>query len=390
MSGPPPKATKIIHYSHELTLAAPVLTPSALLATIVRIEAMMDTSSLHPSAAYLPLNREMANALGQTGPTLEDVREFHYGTRTRFVDRCRIPPGADDSDLALQSGSARHDEDWSRLVSCHDPWMDEPPLRGKVYTLGTLSGCWTGRFCLPEVEPYWNLVVNPSLPRSSVPIGYRPLNMCLQEHHCLKPDVRIPAGTDASGLGDDILNAWLPHGVVVTNLEDAIEVFDPTTGCRARYETFFPNRPAPYSKSACEKLQTSWITVGDEEEIADDSSDSGAMEAEEVPYIDDDDEFEDVVAHRSSGVSDILVTGMSTERHGDAWGHFTYLGRVRSWDGLISLLRIPRDLTNAHLGRWIFKGYIHDQNFVGRWRETATGVDTIGFEAGFVMCKSDS
>jgi hypothetical protein len=96
----------------------------------------------------------------------------------------------------------------------------------------------------------------------------------------------------------------------VSHWQDAIEVFDPTTGCHLRYETFFPNRPAPYSKLACEKLQTSWITVENKGEIADDSPDSGAMAPEDVPYIDDDDEFEDVVEHQSSGVSDILVTGM--------------------------------------------------------------------------------
>jgi hypothetical protein len=100
----------------------------------------MDISTLHPSAANLPLNREIANGLG---PTLEDVQEFHYGTRTRFVDRCRISSDVDDS-----GGSRRHDEDWSRLVSCHDPWMTEPPLRGKVYTLGSVTGCWAGRFCV--------------------------------------------------------------------------------------------------------------------------------------------------------------------------------------------------------------------------------------------------
>jgi len=357
-----------------------------MLATTVRVEAMMDTGTLLPRAANLPVNREMADAMGVTGPTHEDVREFHYGTRTPFVDRCRISPDASDEDGDPESGSMRHDADWFRLVSCHDPWTKGPPLRGKVFTPGAMTGCWTGRFCLPEVEPYWRLVTNPRRSCSSVPITHRPLFMRLQEHHCLAPNVRLPPGIDSSGWGDGILNAWLPQGIVVRNLEDAIEVFDPTSKCHVRYETFFPNRPAPYSKSACEKLQTSWI-IEDEEEIADDRSDYGAMAPEKVPYIDDDDEFEDVVVHQSSGVSDILLTGESTERHGDAWGHFSYLGRVRSWDGLISLLRIPRG-PHAHSGRWIFKGYIHDQNFVGRWRETATKVDTIGFEAGFVMCKS--
>jgi hypothetical protein len=72
---------------------------------------------------------------------------------------------------------------------------------------------------MPEVEPYWNLVANPRLSCRSVPVFYRPLDMRLQEHHCLQPDVGFPRGVDASGCGDDILNAWLPRGTIVKNLE---------------------------------------------------------------------------------------------------------------------------------------------------------------------------
>jgi len=29
------------------------------------------------------------------------------------------------------------------------------------------------------------------------------------------------------------------------------------------------------------------------------------------------------------------------EHYGEAWGHFSIYGRVRAWDGLIVLLRVP-------------------------------------------------
>lgn len=80
-------------------------------------------------------------------------------------------------------------------------------------------------------------------------------------------------------------------------LQDAIEVFDPVTNRNIRYETFFPRRTAPYSKPTVEKLQTHWISAGDQEtsEVGSDS--------------DDDSEWSDVVERQSSGVADILVTG---------------------------------------------------------------------------------
>lgn len=77
------------------------------------------------------------------------------------------------------------------------------------------------------------------------------------------------------------------------------------------------------------------------------------------------------------------------ESQGDAWGHFTVMGRVRYWDGLIVLLQTPRDPNDVHLGQWIFRGYLHDRNFVGRWRETSTPNGAVGFQGSFVVHKAE-
>jgi hypothetical protein len=85
-------------------------------------------------------------------------------------------------------------------------------------------------------------------------------------------------------------------------------VFDPSSGRRIRYETYCPNGPAPYSKTACEKLRTSWISIDEQEEIAEKAADTGSV-TDSAQYIDNDDEWSDVVEFRSSGVADILLTG---------------------------------------------------------------------------------
>ena len=136
--------TTITHYSHRLTLAAPPLTSAALLATTVRQEALLDVSPLLTSGSYPP-DRATANATGHRGITLEDVREFHYNVRTPFLEKCAIDLNANPMDSERGQGSMRHDEDWSRQVSCYDPWMELPPLRGAVYMPGALSGSWSGR-----------------------------------------------------------------------------------------------------------------------------------------------------------------------------------------------------------------------------------------------------
>ena len=144
-SGPSSEVATISHFGHELTVAAPLLTTAALLALTVRVEAYQDTTPLPPPTLQLPADREVANALGYRGPTLEDVREFNYGVRTSFIDRCSSTLETLDSDSDSRWGSEQHDEDWNRVVACHDPRIGNTSLRGMVYTLGTLSGCWSGR-----------------------------------------------------------------------------------------------------------------------------------------------------------------------------------------------------------------------------------------------------
>ena len=86
--------------------------------------------------------------------------------------------------------------------------------------------------------------------------------------------------------------------LIHTKNQDGLEVYDPTTGKTVRYETFVPRSKAPYSKSACDKLQTGWISSE-----SDEISDPGSLSDSENPdlnlpsssYIDDDDEFADTV-----------------------------------------------------------------------------------------------
>jgi hypothetical protein len=229
--------------------------------------------------------------------------------------------------------------------------------------------------------------MNPQMPTSNVGVSQDRISFELQEHHCLYPDEPLIPGTDETECGDDILNAWLPRNIVVRHLEDAIEIHHPDTGQNTRYETIFPKKSLPYSKAVCDKLQTPWVSENDSEDDVKDDSDGGAMPAEQVTSIDNDDEWEDTVEHLSTGIRDILVTGKTSQQQGDAWGHFTIIGRVRSWDGLCVFVRTPTNPHEAHFGRWIFKGYLHDDRLVGRWRETSTSVENIGWEGGFVMCK---
>lgn len=171
---------------------------------------------------------------------------------------------------------------------------------------------------------------NPAIVPSSVALSQDRISLEIQEHHCLSPDEPLNTGTDATGLGDNILNAFLPEGTIITHvqvskcqsfadnsvlilyLKDGILAFNPLTGRQTRYETFVPGRPAPYSAAAMAKLQCKWISAEDQSDDDDDMSAEpygGALRADQVIPIDDDDVWEDTVKHLSSGVNDILITG---------------------------------------------------------------------------------
>jgi hypothetical protein len=89
-----------------------------------------------------------------------------------------------------------------------------------------------------------------------------------------------------------------------------------------------------------------------------------------------------------SGIQDIIFTGETDHRHSLAWNAFTFAGRVRKWDGLIAIVRIPAD---RRFGRMVFYGYIvGEQNFVGTWR--VCGVGPVGvpcWEGSFSMSRRE-
>ncbi|KAG7444724.1 uncharacterized protein BT62DRAFT_933772 [Guyanagaster necrorhizus] len=421
ISGPNPRKTTVVHYWHNLTVAAPVLTPAALLSWTVRQEMYQQAHPLdYNILGRFPTDRHTANALGIRGPTAEDLTEFHqlriyspgplllpshatFDTYDLFYsDDCHHE---DEEEPDQTRGSMRYEQDWYREVSCYDPYALPGALRGPVFSLGSLTGSWAGRWVLTNIESHMGLLRGPSdVDPRALPLHSKPLYWSLQEHHCFEPTEPIAPGTDEYN-GDDILNAWLPRGHLLTHLDGAIEFYDSENNCKIRYDTFIPrgSREAPYLKPACERPHPQWI-LNECDEIATDevpgSTSPSEYETQSNRRHDGEavagiygatvpsDEYVDTVSYRSSGVADVLVTGETGQRHGDAWGHYSIVGRVRPWDGLVVLLQKPAD-PRSDLGEWIFKGYIHDQNFVGRWRETTTSADTVGYEGGFIVTKTE-
>lgn len=122
-------------------------------------------------------------------------------------------------------------------------------------------------------------------------------------------------------------------------------------------------------------------------EVFEESSDED-MDSEEDEYAStNEDDVEEYIEAECTGVSDIVITGETLQRHGEAWNHYRFYGRVREWDGLIALVRVP--MFERDLGTYIFRGYIiGGTNFVGRWRAWTKTLDRVPLEGPFTMTRA--
>lgn len=201
--------------------------------------------------------------------------------------------------------------------------------------------------------------------------------------------------------------------------QDEVEVRDIENDAVSVYETYVPGQPnshdPDYCTTCCERAenirsQARERVVKELALVEEDFAMAGLpYDADDVMDIDvNDDAGEpelfrdfDFIDDRCRGIEDIIVTGevrscappsayslipsQTDSRHGRAWGHYTFFGRVRCWDGLVCIVRVPR---NPAYGRLVFRGYlIGNQNFVGYWRMPLQDVGLVPWEGAFTMSK---
>ncbi|KAF8583879.1 hypothetical protein K439DRAFT_1633965 [Ramaria rubella] len=170
----------------------------------------------------------------------------------------------------------------------------------------------------------------------------------LREHHQYdKNDVMGFEDISSDGTGSGALQAWLPKRTQMVEQQGCLHIHNPKVNQSHTYQTYDTTRAA---------LNKEW------------PANDG-----QSPY--------------DGGVWDIVLTAKTEDDFAAVWGCDRYHGRVRSWDGLVVLVRKMRHES----GCWVFRGYVHNnQNLVGRWRETGTSVSSPGLEGVWSMVKSSS
>ncbi|EGO03025.1 hypothetical protein SERLA73DRAFT_70490 [Serpula lacrymans var. lacrymans S7.3] len=319
-----------LYFNHLVKFRFPSLASYAILAYFSRLETR--PMGIPP---HLPANRVEANARGIEGPTREDAEHFVTHCKTHFIST------AHGDQLGLLTKSQRFDPDLKRTM--HVSFGHVPYSKQGSYTPGTLTGRWQGSYVVPCREVYISLRNSPLAPSPFPTFGRSPLYVTFRELYCYSPSSSILSVDNES-----FMNGFLPLGCRWMELEDGLEIYGQNSSFRSYYEPLRTTRPAECNAS----------------------DGSGISQASQLDAV------------------DIIITGKTEDRFRDAWGGYSYIGRIRPSDGLIVLLREPLDPLMEMLGRSIFRGYVvGSRNFVGRWRGVAGGAQTPEWEAAFSMCK---
>jgi hypothetical protein len=238
----------------------------------------------------LIVDRATALAQNRTGvfPTQADIIEFNRYRGSQFVDKGNWDAwkeGLTQEELHAEASStwlptlkcisSKWDPDWTRLISCTDPWNNSPFKRA-VHMYGVLDGLWHGRMLMPDEGSYFRIANTVTLPGEfgeSFPfVTTVPVMVRLREHHCIRPATAciVPVGDEPDDLFDEgVRNGWLPSGTKFR--EDGVssapspfvslslhlpkrklEVQDQHGRTLATYETYRPGRPNSHSEDTCD------------------------------------------------------------------------------------------------------------------------------------------
>ncbi|KAL0066160.1 hypothetical protein AAF712_006785 [Marasmius tenuissimus] len=336
--------------------------------------------------------------------------------------------------------SQRWDNDWWRLRQCRSCWkgdesadVEEPPhgdmmagvpKQGRVYKPGSLTGLWSGRMLVPSQnhleallqprgpQPQDGRAVHPrpeEFNENVAGLMTVPVFMRLEEHVSYAPSPVIPPGGRET-FDQGICNGYFPDGMEHKKSSDGKGVVFtvPPTSSNPRtkeyvYHTLSARDREGLSRDpqpgrfhdvdtcpGCRAAETARRSVRLEEESPDQEQEDGIDSKSDGHSSCDEEEEEEADPHDPhkildcDGVQDITVTGETDERHGEAWNHFTFHGRVRHHDGMVGILRRRR----KGVGNVFFYGtIIGGTNFVGNWRVADVDPTTPAWEGAFSLGK---
>ncbi|KAF8483259.1 hypothetical protein JB92DRAFT_2799925 [Gautieria morchelliformis] len=246
------------------------------------------------------------------------------------------------------SSSQRWDCVWERCIGFGLDGACVDPTNGlaRYYRPGSLEGSWEGLFTYAEFGVYAAMLSGePPHCVTEGTIGHHPQVWKVREYHLY---------ASSTSLSD---NHVLPPGA-------AAHAFFPLSSLVEEHDQY-----AVFTHS-------SQSTIYQRAQVTGDNSDRGTLR--------------DVILLGEVHLSRLFNSSIYlhfAQGH-SAWGSFNLRGRVRPADAFITVLKEysgPEDR-----GKWLYRGYLFGDRFVGRWRDVLTPVSMVGYEGGFDLAQREA
>ncbi|KAF8125639.1 hypothetical protein EV363DRAFT_1175715 [Boletus edulis] len=301
-----------------------ITTPNLLTPSVFLTFALLEATPLQVPP-HLPPTRAVAIATERHGPTMADFASVTSRRTPLVADtflecQCR----ESNTDLARErqrpSRSAMHDEDFYRIARhLHAP-TDAWEL--SAYIPGLLTGVWEGCYMVAPLTSCHSA----DSPGPDDFLCRQPIQFRLDEFVTFSPWLPLPIEPQEG------FDGHVVRSLSVSEEESRkIQFSDGKTAKTYHYE------PVRLS----------------------DASESGRN-----------------LRH----ALDVVITGETPGEFEGAWGSYSFIGRVRLSDGLISLTRKPKGAVDDGCGTWVLEGYLQSRcTFAGRWGTLgALGQEGIG------------
>ncbi|KDQ08919.1 hypothetical protein BOTBODRAFT_539323 [Botryobasidium botryosum FD-172 SS1] len=318
--------------------------------------------------------------------------------------------------------SRAFDRDHYRATNCANPFSE--PVRTRCVEPGMFAGDWEGRFVFLDFDNFRRMLGGDTSRVYNSYLGQQPLSWRIYEHHYQPSDCPTASGlatpsssrsaaisspspsissameVDYSDAGDGSvsyddedgpvaagppLNAHFPEDSVIVEYPTGVLVApEGLLHAGVFYKT--------YNGEEWDDKRDHYSVPQKDLPLADVDMDSGlgtssppSTSTRRMPY---DRLEEDEVWDPDS--EDIILTGCNIPQDPNSaanmtWGRFELKGRVRAWDGMITLLCNYEGAGGG--GQWLYRGYITaGGNWSGRWRDTSDD-HLSGYEGVFCLTR---
>ncbi|KAH9813146.1 hypothetical protein DFH28DRAFT_976485 [Melampsora americana] len=242
----------------------------------------------------------------------------------------------------LECDSRSYDLEYKRTTCCLNPYLS-PGLQFDTFK-NCFHGVWEGKFMFFDYTSYREMLMGR-------------LQSVFEGRYGDQPQV-------------------LKMREVIIRLSDGkrVEFQDRGNSCQIRSNSQSTSNPQPFNKEDENQDEIEYLL--------------------KMPFRDDNEPIEEI-KYDPNGRYELQIHGTGHS----AWGKCKLKGRVRAWDGMLTLLKNyeldhHHDEDDVHRVEgeilrntcWIYRGYSTPEGaIVGRWRDTYTPQDIPGYEGTFVM-----